>query len=122
MALGFLRSCDEMDETRFQLLFLVSLGYILGEILLIIGIDLIGRKWYLSKYVNSVIVKKNYDYIVSFPIISACCDEYLITSIFDIDQNLIQTEIRLRDKSHDKSIKLIEIILNRRGNIYYELF
>lgn len=49
MALDFLRSCDEVNETRFELLLLVSLGYVLGEMLLIIGIDVVGRKPYLSK-------------------------------------------------------------------------
>lgn len=49
MALDFLRSCDEVNETRFELLSLVSLGYVLGEMLLIIGIDVVGRKPYLSK-------------------------------------------------------------------------
>lgn len=50
VALGFLRSCDEINEARFELLLLVSLGYVLGEILLIVGIDVVGRKPYLSKY------------------------------------------------------------------------
>lgn len=52
VALGFLRSCDEINGARFELLLLVSLGYVLGEILLIIGIDVVGRKMYLSKYRN----------------------------------------------------------------------
>ncbi|KAL6434039.1 hypothetical protein ACFW04_005888 [Cataglyphis niger] len=47
LALGFLRSCDEVNETRFELLLLVSLGYMLGELLLVIGIDAIGRRPYL---------------------------------------------------------------------------
>ncbi|XP_025268488.1 synaptic vesicle 2-related protein-like [Camponotus floridanus] len=57
VALGFLRSCDEVNETRFGLLLLVSLGYMLGEMLLVIGIDAIGRKPYLisSGLVGSLI-------------------------------------------------------------------
>ncbi|EZA57226.1 Synaptic vesicle 2-related protein [Ooceraea biroi] len=47
VALGFLRSCDEVDDARFELLLLVSLGYLLGETLLVIGIDVVGRKSYL---------------------------------------------------------------------------
>ncbi|KAM0727149.1 Synaptic vesicle 2-related protein [Formica fusca] len=47
LALGFLRSCDEVNEARFGLLLLVSLGYMLGEMLLVIGIDAIGRRPYL---------------------------------------------------------------------------
>nr|XP_012221287.1 PREDICTED: synaptic vesicle 2-related protein-like [Linepithema humile] len=47
VALGFLQSCDEINEARFELLLLVSLGYVLGEILLIVGIDVVGRKPYL---------------------------------------------------------------------------
>ncbi|XP_029172698.1 putative transporter SVOPL [Nylanderia fulva] len=47
LPLDFLRSCDEVNETRFGLLLLVSLGYVLGEMLLIIGIGAVGRKLYL---------------------------------------------------------------------------
>ncbi|XP_072767029.1 synaptic vesicle 2-related protein [Anoplolepis gracilipes] len=47
LALGFLQSCDEVNEARFELLLLISLGYMLGEMLLVIGIDAIGRKLYL---------------------------------------------------------------------------
>ncbi|XP_014474142.1 PREDICTED: uncharacterized protein LOC106744161 [Dinoponera quadriceps] len=47
VALGFLRDCDQVNEDRFGLLLLVSLGYVLGELLLIIGIDIVGRKPYL---------------------------------------------------------------------------
>jgi len=49
MALDFLRSCDEVNEARFGLLSLVSLGYVLGETLLVVGIDVVGRRPYLSK-------------------------------------------------------------------------
>lgn len=52
LPLDFLRSCDEVNETRFGLLLLVSLGYVLGEMLLIIGIDTVGRKLYLSKHLR----------------------------------------------------------------------
>ncbi|KMQ99390.1 synaptic vesicle glycoprotein 2a [Lasius niger] len=48
LASGFLRSCDEVNEARFGLLLLVSLGYVLGEMLLIIGINAVGRKLYLT--------------------------------------------------------------------------
>ncbi|XP_036145225.1 synaptic vesicle glycoprotein 2B [Monomorium pharaonis] len=47
MVLDFLRNCDEVNGTRFGLLSLLSLGYVLGETLLIIGIDVIGRRPYL---------------------------------------------------------------------------
>ncbi|XP_032667206.1 major myo-inositol transporter IolT-like [Odontomachus brunneus] len=47
VVLGFLQNCDQMNEDRFYLLLLVSLGYVLGELLLIIGIDVVGRKPYL---------------------------------------------------------------------------
>ncbi|XP_011873769.1 PREDICTED: synaptic vesicle 2-related protein-like isoform X2 [Vollenhovia emeryi] len=47
MALDFVRSCDEVNEARFGLLSLVSLGYVLGETLLIVGIDVVGRRPYL---------------------------------------------------------------------------
>ncbi|KAH0952841.1 hypothetical protein HN011_001380 [Eciton burchellii] len=47
MVLGFLRNCNEVDNARFELLLLVSLGYLLGETLLAIGIDFIGRRSYL---------------------------------------------------------------------------
>ncbi|XP_018305499.1 synaptic vesicle 2-related protein [Mycetomoellerius zeteki] len=47
MVLDFLRSCDKVNETRFELLLLVSLGYVLGETLLIVGIDVVGRRPYL---------------------------------------------------------------------------
>lgn len=56
LALGFLRSCDEVNETRFGLLLLVSLGYMLGEMLLIIGIDAIGRKPYLSEFLRTTVL------------------------------------------------------------------
>lgn len=52
MALNFLRSCDEVNETRFELLSLVSLGYVLGETLLVVGIDVVGRRPYLGKHLN----------------------------------------------------------------------
>lgn len=55
LALGFLRSCDEVNETRFGLLLLVSLGYMLGEMLLVIGIDAIGRKPYLSECLRTTV-------------------------------------------------------------------
>ncbi|XP_011694279.1 PREDICTED: synaptic vesicle 2-related protein-like isoform X2 [Wasmannia auropunctata] len=44
MALDFLRSCDEVNEARFEMLSLISLGYVLGETLLVLGIDVIGRR------------------------------------------------------------------------------
>lgn len=47
MALGFLQNCQEIDTDRFRILFYLSLSYILGEILLLIGIDVIGRKIFL---------------------------------------------------------------------------
>ncbi|XP_011640141.2 synaptic vesicle glycoprotein 2B-like [Pogonomyrmex barbatus] len=47
VVLDFLRNCDETNEARFGLLLLVSLGYVLGETLLIIGIDNVGRRPYL---------------------------------------------------------------------------
>lgn len=53
LALDFLRSCDEVNEARFGLLLLVSLGYMLGEMLLVIGIDAIGRRPYLSEYLRT---------------------------------------------------------------------
>lgn len=49
VVLGFLRSCDEINETRFELAMLISLGYVAGEMLLIVGIDILGRKPFLSK-------------------------------------------------------------------------
>jgi len=52
MVLGFLRNCNEVDNARFELLLLVSLGYLLGETLLAIGIDFIGRRSYLGKRLN----------------------------------------------------------------------
>lgn len=53
MALDFLRSCDEVNEARFGLLSLISLGYVLGEMLLVIGIDVVGRRPYLSKHLDA---------------------------------------------------------------------
>lgn len=53
LASGFLRSCDEVNEARFGLLLLVSLGYVLGEMLLIIGINAVGRKLYLSEHLRT---------------------------------------------------------------------
>ncbi|XP_043601822.1 putative metabolite transport protein YncC isoform X5 [Bombus pyrosoma] len=47
LALGFLHNCQEIDTDRFRILFYLSLSYILGEILLLIGIDVIGRKIFL---------------------------------------------------------------------------
>lgn len=50
VALGFLRGCDEINEARFELAMLISLGYVVGETLLIAGIDILGRKPFLSKH------------------------------------------------------------------------
>ncbi|KAL0104080.1 hypothetical protein PUN28_017049 [Cardiocondyla obscurior] len=47
VALDFLRDCSEINEARFGMLSLISLGYVLGESLLIAGIDVIGRRPYL---------------------------------------------------------------------------
>ncbi|XP_011060709.1 PREDICTED: uncharacterized protein LOC105149768 [Acromyrmex echinatior] len=47
MVLDFLRNCDKVNDARFELLLLVSLGYVLGETLLIVGIDVVGRRPYL---------------------------------------------------------------------------
>ncbi|KOX69211.1 Synaptic vesicle glycoprotein 2B, partial [Melipona quadrifasciata] len=47
LALGFLQNCQEVDTDRFSGFFYLSLSYILGEILLLIGIDVIGRKIFL---------------------------------------------------------------------------
>ncbi|KAK9295837.1 hypothetical protein QLX08_009960 [Tetragonisca angustula] len=47
LALGFLQNCQEVDTDRFNGVFYLSLSYILGEILLLIGIDVIGRKIFL---------------------------------------------------------------------------
>ncbi|XP_071866884.1 synaptic vesicle 2-related protein isoform X1 [Bombus fervidus] len=47
LALGFLQNCQDIDTDRFRILFYLSLSYILGEILLLIGIDVIGRKIFL---------------------------------------------------------------------------
>lgn len=52
VALGFLRSCDQVNEGHFGLLLLVSLGYVLGQLLLVIGIDIVGRKPYLSEQLS----------------------------------------------------------------------
>ncbi|KYN32760.1 Synaptic vesicle glycoprotein 2A, partial [Trachymyrmex septentrionalis] len=43
----FQRSCDKVNDARFGLLLLVSVGYVLGETLLIVGIDVVGRQSYL---------------------------------------------------------------------------
>ncbi|XP_018052486.1 PREDICTED: synaptic vesicle 2-related protein-like [Atta colombica] len=47
MVLDFLRNCDKVNDARFELLLLISLGYVLGETLLIVGIDVVGRRPYL---------------------------------------------------------------------------
>lgn len=54
LALGFLHNCQEIDTDRFRILFYLSLSYILGEILLLIGIDVIGRKIFLGKRIVSI--------------------------------------------------------------------
>ena len=53
MVLDFLRNCDKVNDARFELLLLISLGYVLGETLLIVGIDVVGRRPYLSKHLKS---------------------------------------------------------------------
>ncbi|XP_031368916.1 organic cation/carnitine transporter 7-like isoform X1 [Apis dorsata] len=47
MALGFLRNCQEVDMDRFRMLLYLSLSYLVAEILLVIGIDVVGRKIFL---------------------------------------------------------------------------
>nr|XP_012136179.1 PREDICTED: polyol transporter 5-like [Megachile rotundata] len=47
MAMGFLHNCQDINNDRFQLILFLSLSYVLAEILLIIGIDIIGRKIFL---------------------------------------------------------------------------
>lgn len=49
MALGFLRNCQEVDMDRFRMLLYLSLSYLVAEILLVIGIDVVGRKIFLGK-------------------------------------------------------------------------
>lgn len=50
MALAILHECQEIDNNSFRLLLYLSLSYILGGILLLVGIDAIGRKICLGKY------------------------------------------------------------------------
>nr|XP_034179805.1 synaptic vesicle glycoprotein 2B-like isoform X1 [Osmia lignaria] len=47
MVMGFLHNCQEINIDRFELLLYLSLSYILAEILLVIGIDSVGRKIFL---------------------------------------------------------------------------
>ncbi|XP_017753954.1 PREDICTED: putative metabolite transport protein YncC [Eufriesea mexicana] len=47
LALELLHNCHEMNTDRFIVLLYLSLSYILGEILLLVGIDVIGRKIFL---------------------------------------------------------------------------
>lgn len=49
MALGFLHNCQEVDMDRFRMLLYLSLSYLVAEILLVIGIDVVGRKIFLGK-------------------------------------------------------------------------
>ena len=63
LALGFLQNCQEVDTERFSGFFYLSLSYILGEILLLIGIDVIGRKIFLSKcIVNMSLILISWNY------------------------------------------------------------
>lgn len=48
MALGFLRNCHEVNDVYFKFYLLVFLSYVLGEGLLVLGIDVIGRRILLS--------------------------------------------------------------------------
>ena len=51
IALGFLYNCHEANELRFQYSLLLSpASYIIGEVLLIIGIDVIGRRLSIGKF------------------------------------------------------------------------
>lgn len=47
MALGSLHECKEVDSESFRLLLYLSLSYLLGEVLLLAGIDVVGRKIFL---------------------------------------------------------------------------
>lgn len=51
LALGFLRNCQEVDMDRFRMILYLSLSYLVAEILLAIGIDIVGRKIFLGKIV-----------------------------------------------------------------------
>lgn len=88
MVLDFLQSCDEVNGTRFGLLSLVSLGYVLGETLLIVGIDTIGRRPYLSKH------KRPPRIVIAIKIIQSKCtielnlksSEFFIRNVFQKSQ------------------------------------
>lgn len=49
ITLGILHDCQEVDNDCFKLLLYLSVGYILGEVLLLARIDVIGRKVFLGK-------------------------------------------------------------------------
>ncbi|XP_015590458.2 organic cation/carnitine transporter 7 [Cephus cinctus] len=44
LASGFLKNCHQVNDARFKYFLLMSLSYILGEIFLVLGIDIVGRK------------------------------------------------------------------------------
>ncbi|XP_076677843.1 synaptic vesicle 2-related protein, partial [Andrena cerasifolii] len=48
ITLGMLHDCQEVDNDCFTLLLYLSGGYMLGEVLLLAGIDVIGRKAFLA--------------------------------------------------------------------------
>ncbi|XP_076759797.1 synaptic vesicle 2-related protein [Xylocopa sonorina] len=47
LALGFLQNCERLNIEHFRDLFYLSLSYVLAEIVLLLGIDVIGRKIFL---------------------------------------------------------------------------
>ncbi|XP_053976458.1 probable metabolite transport protein CsbC [Hylaeus volcanicus] len=47
MALGFLHDCREVDSDSFRLLLYLSLSYIIAEVFLLAGVDVVGRKLFL---------------------------------------------------------------------------
>ena len=50
MALIFLNDCHQENNAFFQSFLLISLSFAFGELILMIAINVVGRKLFLSKY------------------------------------------------------------------------